>query len=218
MSAFMAQEGTVGTVSGPRWVEVEPARMARWLEGFAERHGGEPAVSVADGVVTLTAPDGSVAECHAPPGAPPPASPADLAIPVEQRIGLVLARRGGYAVGVADGAGLVASKVDSRYVQSRTAAGGWSQRRFARRRDNQAKAAAAEAADECVRLLLPEAGHLAALVTGGDRQLVDVILADARLTALRRLRVARFLAVPDPKRSILESAVTSARAVRIRVT
>ena len=40
--------------------------------------------------------------------------------------------------GVAEGDRLVASKVDSYYVQGRTAAGGWSQQRFARRRENQA--------------------------------------------------------------------------------
>ena len=52
---------------------------------------------------------------------------------------LLLLRRGGYGVGRASqGGALAASKVGTRYVQSRTAAGGWSQHRFARRRDNQA--------------------------------------------------------------------------------
>jgi hypothetical protein len=220
-------QGTVGVVgegSGPRWVEVEPARMTRWLAGFADRHGGEPTVCVTpgsagvDGVVTLVGPDGAVAQCHVPPGGAAPAGAADLAVESTGRIGLFLARRGGYAVGLADGTTLVRSKVDSRYVQSRTAAGGWSQHRFARRRDNQAKAAAGEAADECVRLLLPEVRRLTALVTGGDRQLVEATLADARLAALRGLRAERFLPVPDPKRAVLEAAVASARAVRIRLS
>jgi peptide subunit release factor 1 (eRF1) len=56
---------------------------------------------------------------------------------------------------VADGGRLTASKVDRQYVQGRTAAGGWSQQRFARRRDNQARAAAADGVDLVVRLLLP---------------------------------------------------------------
>ena len=190
--------------------------MPRWLAGFAERHG-EPAVSVEAGVVTLTGPDGEVAECHAPPGVPAPAGPADLAEAPTGRLGLLLARRGGFAVGLVEGAALIASKVDSRYVQSRTAAGGWSQQRFARRRDNQAKAAAGEAADECARLLLPDVRRLDAFVTGGDRQLVDAVLADPRLAPLRALRSDRFLAVPDPKRAVLEAAVASSRAVRIRL-
>jgi hypothetical protein len=198
-------------------VEVDPGRLPRWVAGFAERHGGEPAETVADGVVTLVAPDGARACCHAPPGSPVPAKLADLASAVPLRRGLLLARRGGYAVGVADGAMLVTSKVDSRYVQSRTAAGGWSQQRFARRRENQAKAAAGEAADTCARLLVPEIGSLAAVVTGGDRQLVDAVLADPRLAKLRPLVAERFLPVPDPKRAVLEDAARSAQRVRIQL-
>jgi hypothetical protein len=192
--------------------------MPKWLAGFAERHGGRPEVSVHEGVVTLTAPDGEVAQCHPPVGAPAPRTADDLGVAATGRLGLLLARRGGFAVGLADGARLVTSKVDSRYVQSRTAAGGWSQQRFARRRDNQAKAAAGEAADECVRLLVPAVATLAALVTGGDRQHVDAILADPRLSRLRSLRAERFLSVPDPKRAVLEAALVSARSVRIRLT
>jgi hypothetical protein len=198
-------------------VEVEPARLPRWVAGFAERHGGEPAVSVEAGVVTLVAPDGARAQCHAPPGSPVPRSLADLAASPPRRLGLLLARRGGYAVGVADGSAVVASKVDSRYVQSRTAAGGWSQQRFARRRDNQARAAAREAADACARLLVPEVDSLAALVTGGDRQFVGAILADSRLAGLEPLVAERFLAVPDPKRAVLEHAARAAQHVRIRI-
>ena len=102
------------------------------------------------------------------------------------------------AVGVAEGADLVVSKVDTRYVQGRTAAGGWSQHRFARRRDNQAKAALGDAADLAVRLLLPEAATLAALVCGGDRRAVDTVLADRRLAPLVPLRAERLLDVPEP--------------------
>jgi hypothetical protein len=47
--------------------------------------------------------------------------------------------------------GLLAHKVGTRYVQSRTAAGGWSQQRFARRRDNQA--------DELVGRCRPRRAH-----------------------------------------------------------
>lgn len=135
----------------------------------------------------------------------------------QRRLGLLLARRGGFAVGIAEGATLLESKVDSRYVQGRTAAGGWSQQRFARRRQNQAKAAAGDAAQVCLRLLVPAANRLDAIVTGGDRQMVDATLADARLEVLRPLVDARFLAVPDPKLNVLRSAVDSARAVRVRL-
>jgi Actinobacteria/chloroflexi VLRF1 release factor len=201
-----------------RWVEVDPERLPRWLAGFAERHG--PSTIDIDGyAVRLRAADGAVATCHAPPGAP---APADLdgfvAAAVEhRRIGLLLVRRGGFAVGVAAGTELVSSKVDSRYVQGRTAAGGWSQQRFERRRENQAKALAGAAAEVTIRLLEPQAGRLDALVAGGDRRLVDTVLADPRLAKLVPLRSARFLDVPDPKLTVLQAAVRAARAVRIRL-
>ena len=212
-----------------RWVEIDPDRLAGWVTRFGERHGGPATVSVLDGVLVLDAPDGERAECHAPPGTPANklkslagrGSNAVAALAAEarlpRRLGILLVRRGGFAVGVAVGENLVTSKVDSRYVQSRTAAGGWSQHRFARRRENQAKASAGEAADLCVRLLLPEARRLDSLVTGGDRSSVDAVLADVRLAPLRGVVAERFLAVPDPKLAVLREAVRSARAVRIRV-
>jgi hypothetical protein len=208
--------------AGPRWIEVEPGRLPGWAARFGERHGGVPAVELADGVLVLTDPDGARAECHAPPGSPA-ATATDLASFVAEasaprRLGLLLARRGGFAVGVADGPTLTASKVDSRYVQGRTAAGGWSQQRFARRRENQARAAADDAAAVAARVLLPAAAGMAALVTGGDRRAVDAVLDDPRLAALRVLRAERFLAVPDPKLTVLQAAVGSARAVLIRLT
>jgi VLRF1 release factor-like protein len=203
---------------GGRWVEVDPARLSRWLAGFAERHGTAAAEPFPYGL-RLTSPDGTVAELYPPPGAPVPTDLDDL---VEQatrprRIGLLLARQGGVAVGIGYGGALEVSKVDSRYVQGRTAAGGWSQQRFARRRENQAKAAAGEAAEIVVRLLLPATSDLAALVTGGDRRAVDAVLADPRLAPLVALRSPRFLTVGDPKHATLEAAVTQARAVRIRL-
>jgi Actinobacteria/chloroflexi VLRF1 release factor len=215
---------------GGRWVEVDPARLARWLAGFAQRHGRYEAGGMAGGI-RLRAADGSVAECLTPPGAPKPEDldgPGDLDAPVDldgfvaaatepRRLGLLLARRGGVAVGIANGDELEVSKVDSRYVQGRTAAGGWSQQRFARRRENQARAAATGAADIAARLLLPAAGRLAAVVTGGDRQTVDAILADVRLGPVAALRAERFLAVGEPKLATLAAAVRQARAVRIRL-
>jgi hypothetical protein len=107
--------------------------------------------------------------------------------------------------------------VDSYYVQGRTAAGGWSQQRFARRRANQAQAAATAAADLATRVLLPAAGRLAALVTGGDRKAVDAVLDDRRLAPLAALRSPRLLDVPEPRHAVLVEAARRARSVRIRL-
>jgi hypothetical protein len=107
--------------------------------------------------------------------------------------------------------------VDTFYVQSRTAAGGWSQQRYARRRVNQAKAAAEEAADLAVRLLVPRLDDLAALVAGGDRRTVEAILMDPRLAGVAERRASRFLAVAEPRLAVLEEAAGLARQVRILV-
>ncbi|MCO1599617.1 hypothetical protein M8C17_31115 [Micromonospora sp. RHAY321] len=209
---------------GGRWVEVDPARLARWVDGFAERHG-PPTVTTQGYGLLLTAPDGATAELHVPPGAAGISGAvadgglADFlaAAGAPRRIGLLLARKSAVAMGVAAGEDLVVSKVDSRYVQGRTAAGGWSQHRFARRRDNQAKAALGEAVELAVRLLLPEAGTLDAVVAGGDRRTVDGILADRRLAPLAALRAERLLDVPEPRHAVLVAAVAAARAVRVLV-
>jgi len=155
-------------------VDVAPERLDRWLENFAGRHGPWTADHL-----LLTAEDGATAELSPPPGAPETEDLAALRRDAgeSRRIGLLLARKGAVAVGVAFGTKLEVSKVDTHYVQGRTAAGGWSQQRFARRRDNQAKAAAADGAGIAARLLLPEVRTLAALVTGGDHTAVDTILA-----------------------------------------
>ena len=205
-------------VGGGRWVEVAPGRVARWVEGFADRHG-PPTTTVQEYGLLLAAPDGATAELHTPPGVPTtsdvPGFVATATTP--RRVGLLLARKGAVAVGVAAGDELVVSKVDTRYVQGRTAAGGWSQQRFARRRDNQAKAALGDAAELAVRLLLPEASSLSALVCGGDRRAVDTVLADRRLAPLAALRADRLLDVPEPRHAVLVAAIAAARAVRVLV-
>ncbi|SCL15515.1 hypothetical protein GA0070616_0752 [Micromonospora nigra] len=203
---------------GGRWVEVDPPRVARWVAGFADRHG-PPTTTIQEYGLLLTAPDGATAELHIPPGAPASSNldtfVAEAVAP--RRIGLLLARKGAVAVGVAVGEQLPVHKVDTRYVQGRTAAGGWSQQRFARRRDNQAKAATGDAVDLALRLLLPEVDRLDALVAGGDRRAVDAVLADRRLAPLAALRAERLLDVPEPRHAVLLAAAGAARAVHVLV-
>lgn len=206
---------------GGRWVEVDAARLAGWLERFAERH---PVVEVRLGpdLVTVTSDDGALAEIEVP---YPPLTPdqedrfggiaAHVARP--RRVGLLLVRLGGHAVGVATAGALVEGRTGSRPVHGRSAAGGWSQQRFARRREGQARVALQAAADTAADVLLPEADRLDGLVPGGDRAAVADVLADPRLAPLRALPLARHLDVPDPRRRVLEQAARDATRVRIRV-
>jgi hypothetical protein len=206
--------GERAAAGGGKWVDVAPERLERWMENFGARHGAYREMGL-----TLIAADGASAELGLPPGVRKAESVAELVrLALEsRRLGLLLARKGAVAVGIAEGGELVASKVDTHYVQGRTAAGGWSQQRFARRRDNQAKAAAADGAGIAGRILLPDVRRLAALVTGGDRSAIDQILAAPPLAPLAALRDDRVLDVPEPRHAILVSAVAGARAVTILV-
>jgi hypothetical protein len=206
-------------VTGGRRVEVAAERVPGWLTRFAERHGQITTVVTPDEVVA-TAADGAVARLQVPfpPLTVDPVSP-DRGIAAHvlrrRRVGVLLVRLGGHAVGVFDGDRLEVSKVGSRQVHGRSAAGGWSQQRFARRREGQVRVALAAAADLAATLLVPAAATLDAVVLGGDRRSVDTVLADARLAPLRPLVVPPLLDVPDPRRAVLDSAPTRFRAVRI---
>ncbi len=212
---------------GGRWVEVGPERIERWLAGFDERHQVVRTEPAQYGLRVVGA-DGSVAECHVP--FPPLTGRIEGAglvtagltehLSTKRRVGVLLVRLGGYAVGVFDGPSLAVSKVDSRLVHGRASAGGWSQKRFARRREGQVRQAGEAAADVAVRILIGtagESGRLDAVVTGGERKAVGAVLADGRLAALRPLVVERFLTVPDPKKAILEASPEAFNAVHIRI-
>jgi len=197
---------------------VPAERVERWVAGFTQRHGPVSATIEPYGL-SLAAADGSVAQCHVTFG--PVLTdrvedlPAHLTRP--RRIAVLLVRLGGYAVGVHDGQGWLATKVGNRPVHGRNAAGGQSQQRFARRRDGQVRVAQQAAADTAARVLLPYAGGLFALVSGGERRSLDAVLADRRLAPLRSLVVPRFLTVPDPRRAVLDTVPDLVRALHIRV-
>ena len=206
---------------GGTWVTVQPERLDRWLSGFAGRHG-EVAWEVTAERVTVTAADGSRAECTVP--FPPLGGDATADLGglvahacIERTVGVLLVRLGGHAAGVFTGARLVSSKVGTRPVHGRSAAGGTSQKRFARRREGQAEVALGAAADVAARILLPAMADLDAVVLGGDRRAVDAVLADPRLGALRPLVSGALLDVPDPRQRVLESTPRLFRAVRVRV-
>jgi VLRF1 release factor-like protein len=207
--------------SAGRVVQVGPERLARWLAGFEERHGATETHLTPDRV-TLVAADGARAEVDVPfpplPDLPEAAYGGLVEHAVrDRRVGVLLVRLGGHAAGVFEGATLVRSKVGSRQVHGRSAAGGWSQQRFARRREGQVRVALAAAADVAAQVLLPEVAMLDAVVTGGDRKAVEAVLEDARLAPLRALVAGPRLDVPDPRLKVLQATPDRFRAVSIRV-
>lgn len=208
-----------------RWLEIGPDRIGAWLAEFAARHGvATTATDPGRAIVTVRAADGAVAECHVP-FPPLPASAdatADIAAhaAAERTVGVLLVRLGGYAAGVFSGSPprLVASKVGSRLVHGRSAAGGQSQQRFARRREKQAREALAAAADCAAAVLGPFRGRLDAVVLGGDRRSVAPLRDDPRLRPFFDLAVERFLTVPDPRLSVLQGTPRLFLAIRVRLT
>lgn len=188
--------------------------MERWVANFATRHGPTE-LEVRDGALTGLAADGSDFVARLPfagvyAGPPDPAAFASAPVP-PGRWGMLLVRKGGFAVARLEGERIVESKVGQRHVQGRTKAGGQSQQRFARRRDNQARQAYEAAADHAARILTP-----GPLVTGGDHGAVDEVLADPRLRGMSV--VEPWLPVADPRRSVLDQAVADAQSVQVEVS
>jgi hypothetical protein len=185
-----------------RSIDVPMRRLPRWLEGFATRHGpwkaqlfagasegpsDDSAASPSDGRPEgppgrtagwdVVAKDGSYARVVPPPWldvTPGAAFDAAELAGAQPAYGVVLLRRAGYAVGAFEGSTLVDRKVSTRHIHGRTAAGGWSQQRYARRRANQADEIVAAAAASADRILGSRRG-LRFLVTGGDRELLAAV-------------------------------------------
>jgi VLRF1 release factor-like protein len=234
-------------VSGGRWLDVAPGRFPGWIASFAERHGGTApgapltaVVTPAGESVTFVAPDGAIAECHPPFSAErPPAglTPAEYADAIAahalapRTVGVLLVRLGGYAAGVFTGSPpvLAVSKTGSRLVHGRSAAGGWSQRRFARRREKQVAEALHAAASAAAEVFgrwgeSPDrsgkkktAAGVDAVVLGGDKRAVATLRDDPRLVPYLDLAVERFLTVPDPRLAVLKDTPRLFLAVRIRL-
>lgn len=219
---------------GSRSASVPPERLVGWLQRFEASHGGVAARRVDEGV-SLTAEDGASAWIDLSAVQPSESNfnlilqdgvgpidatnaIADLAraAAVEGKSGVVLLRRGGYAVGVVEAGRLLASKTGTRYVQSRTAAGGWSQQRFARRRANQTSGLVEAAAEQVSRVF--SGTELRQLAYGGDKALCDELIRHRLMVPLAALPRLPFLDVPDPRLQILQRAALNLNSFPIIVT
>lgn len=195
-------------------VLVPPARWERWVANFATGHRGAD-LTARDGALRGQAVDGSWFVARLPfsvayAGPPDATALAAAAVP-PATWGVLLVRKGGFAVARLEGTELVEHKIGQRHVQGRTKAGGQSQQRFARRRDNQARQAYEAAADHAARIL----AGVDVVVTGGDHGAVDAVLADPRLSSVGV--VEPWLPVPDPRRAVLDRAILDAQSVRVEV-
>lgn len=256
------------TTSGGRWLEVAPGRFPGWIDSFALRHSGPaPDSSLATAVtsenIMFTAPDGAIAKCYPPfwesqtelrkygdmPASEVARAAAAHAL-ADRAVGVLLVRLGGYAAGVFTGSPprLAGSQAGSRLVHGRSAAGGWSQQRFARRREKQVSEALQAASDAAAGVWRRwadgegrsahdkdaagrEAGGggttatsgtrgtgLDVVVLGGDKRAIAVVSEDQRLAPYLALATDRFLTVPDPRLAVLRDTPRLFLAVRIFLT
>ncbi len=207
-------------------MEVAPERLAGFLERFAAGHGGARATTVGPRRVEVTAGDGWTAVIPVPfdPLAAQPGEHTGLAVDdlldhlmVPRTVGLLLVRLGGYSVGIARAGLVLTSSTGSRLVHGRSAAGGQSQQRFARRREGQARLALRAAADAAARVLLPRAAELDAIVVGGDAAALRSLAADPRLAALLARAESQVRDIAEPRRAVLDEVARRARCVEVQL-
>ena len=219
-------------------IEVPPDRLVGWVGRFAERNGGLADLLTDGATVQIRGGDGTLARFEVPFGPMTMGSRNSVGSggagsgpcgeqcePLEAvldhlaglgTLGLILVRGGAHSVGVARDGVVLRSSTDRAYLQGRTAAGGWSQQRFARRRGNQRSASLADAADTAARVLTgPDVAGLAGLVLGGDRPALADVLADPRLAALTGLPSRTFADVPEPRRAVLDEVAARSLSVPI---
>jgi VLRF1 release factor-like protein len=205
---------------GGRAVDVPPERLAGWFARFAERHGGIVTTEGTPGEVRVVAGDGTTAAATVPFGPLDPPSSDVLGALVEhalvpRRIALLLVRLGGHSVGVAFDGRVEVSRTGRHLVHGRSAAGGWSQQRFARRREGQARHSLQAAARDAAEVLVPRLSEVDAVVLGGDRRALDELREDRRLASLFARAEPRVLELGAPSRAVLEEAAGRARSVEI---
>lgn len=122
-------------------------------------------------------------------------------------VGVALVRLGRYAIAVYEGRRLVASKTDTRYVKGKHHAGGTSQRRFQRVRENQIHRLYVEASGVLERQWRPFLDRLDYVALGGEAATVNGFVKEcAMLARLSPITLARRLDVREPNRAALDRA------------
>ena len=188
-----------------RTVYVTAERLSGWLARFEAAQGALEIRPGQDGLLVGAA-SGARAELLAPwpddgrPGRGGDAVARLVSLAGQARtLGLVLVRRGGYAVGVSR---------EGRLLEARTGS--------ANIRRSAPAVLAGTAAAEAARLFAATGPEY--LVLGGDRTLAAQAAARKELAPWARLARLRPLDVPDPKASVLAEAARNASSVLIRIT
>jgi len=124
-------------------------------------------------------------------------------------IALILVRLGAFAIGVCQGEQLVSSKTGTGLVHGRHRKGGSSQRRFERRRENQARDFLERVCIHARQQLEPHAPDLSYLVYGGARTTIQALKKQCSfLNQFEDRTLPPMLNIRRPRRTVLEAAIT----------
>jgi hypothetical protein len=122
-------------------------------------------------------------------------------------LGVVLLRLGGYSIGVFEGERLLTSKTGTRFVKGRHRAGGQSQRRFERRREEQARELFDKACSVVTTKFADYEKRLDYVFLGGDKLTLHSFLKRCEyLQGLAGKTLARVLNVGKPRYEALRNA------------
>lgn len=201
-------------------VEISAHRIVGWVNRFAGRNTGVADLTAHPDRLEIVGGDGTTAtlEVPFPPMAIGTREPVEALVnhlATVGLVGLVLVRGGAHSIGTAKDGTVLSSSTDRAYLQGRTAAGGWSQQRYARRRGNQLTASLADAAATVERVLLPHLPRLGGLVLAGDAAALKRVLAE--LEPLSALPSRMFGDIPEPRRVVLDAVAQRSLVVRIVV-
>ncbi|WP_231645028.1 acVLRF1 family peptidyl-tRNA hydrolase [Sciscionella sediminilitoris] len=207
-------------------IRVARPRVRGWFERFTAGHGGAEYTVTTARSVRVTAVDGSYAQVPVPYGPLGEAERTEPGLVLDpllahlgrpRRIGLVLVRSRAHSLGIAEDGIVRRSSTDRHYVQGRTAAGGWSQQRFARRRAGQAKASLRAVAEDIRRVLVPELDRLDAVILAGDRSCLDLLAGWESLRGVFALAEPWRPQIGEPRRELLEEVARAATGVEILI-
>ncbi len=124
----------------------------------------------------------------------------------EYTVGVALVRLGRYAIAVYEGQRLAASKTDTRYVKGKHHAGGTSQRRFQRVRENQIHRLYTKASQVLRQQWQPYLNRLDYVVLGGEAGTVNGFVKECDLLhRLAPITQERRLDVREPNRAALDA-------------
>ena len=133
------------------------------------------------------------------------AEPLIALLACEFTVGVALVRLGRYAIAVYEGQRLAVSKTDTRYVKSKHHAGGTSQQRFRRVRENQIHRLYVEAAGVLERQWRPWRDRLDYVALGGEAATVNGFVRECdTLARLSSITLQRRLDVREPNRASLD--------------